>query len=99
MPTELVSGEVDWFYNHLGIDNTYFLSETPDAISDHVLALYSAKLLAYTKHDPEQLVIDLEKITMEGEGKDKGREGAVFIHTSKAGVTVTEGPGATVEKR
>ncbi len=44
-------------------------------------------------------MIDLEKITPEGEGKEKGKEGAVFIHTSKAGVTVTEGPGSTVEKR
>lgn len=101
LPQELVAGEVDWFYNHLGIDNTYFLSETPAAIADHVLALYSAKLLAYTKHDPERLVIDLEKVTLEGEGKagESGKDGAVFIHTSKAGVSVTEGPGATVEKR
>ncbi|WVQ84205.1 hypothetical protein IAT38_006356 [Cryptococcus sp. DSM 104549] len=97
MPNELVHGEVDWFYNHLGIENSYFLWETPEAIADHVLALFSAKLLAYTKHDPEQLVIDLEKIIPEG--VDKSREGAVFIHTSKAGVTVTEGPGASVEKR
>ena len=51
------------------------LSETPDAIADHVLALYSAKLLAYTKHDPEKLVIDLEKITTD-DGKDKGKDGA-----------------------
>ena len=99
IPQELVSGEVDWFYNHLGIDNTYFLGEKPDVIADHVLALYSAKLLAYTKHDPEKLVIDLEKITPEGEVKEKGKPGAVFIHTSKAGVTVTKGPGSTVEKR
>ena len=75
----------------------YFLAETPEAIADHILALYSAKLLAYTKHDPEKLVIDLEKITPEGEAK--GKEGAVWIHTSKAGVTMKEGPGATVEKR
>ncbi|CAD6569984.1 MAG: NAD-dependent glutamate dehydrogenase [Tremellales sp. Tagirdzhanova-0007] len=99
LPQELVEGEVDWFYNHLGIDNTYFLLETPEAIADHVLALYSAKLLAYTKHDPEKLVIDLEKINLGGEGKEKNKEGAVFIHTSQAGVTVTQGPGATVEKR
>ncbi|ORY27092.1 glutamate dehydrogenase [Naematelia encephala] len=98
IPQELVSGEVDWFYNHLGIDNTYFLSETPEAISDHILALYSAKLLAYTKHDPEKLVIDLEKVTPEGE-KGGAKEGAVFIHTSKAGVTMRQGPGAIVEKR
>lgn len=99
LPQELVAGEVDWFYNHLGIDNTYFLSESPAAIADHVLALYSAKLLAYTKHDPERLVIDLEKVTLEGEGKGETKDGAVFIHTSKAGVSVNEGPGATVEKR
>ena len=111
MPPELVVGEVDWFYNHLGIgecttgfalgatdvpDNIYFLAESPDAIADHILALYSAKLLAYTKHDPNQLVIDLEKIIPEGE---PGKEGAVWIHTSQPGVTVKTGPGASVEKR
>lgn len=72
------------------------LYEGPETIADHILALYSAKLLAYTKHDPEKLVIDLEKITAEGQ---TGKEGAIFIHTSKAGESVTEGPGATVEKR
>ena len=93
-----MAGEVDWFYNHLGIDNAYFLSEQPQVISDHILALYSAKLLAYTKHDPEKLVIDLEKITPEAEA-GKSKEGAVFIHTSTAGVSVREGPGGVVEKR
>ena len=76
------------------------MAETPEIIADHVLALYSAKLLAFTKHDPEQLVIDLEKITPEGKAEESGtKEGAIFIHSSKAGVSVTEGPGATVEKR
>lgn len=42
-------------------------------------------------------MIDLEKIVPEGEKNKK--EGAVWIHTSKPGVTVTEGPGAHVEKR
>ena len=98
MPAELVAGEVDWFYNHLGIDNAYFLAETPEAIADHVLALYSAKLLAYTKHDPEKLVIDLEKITPEGD-KSGNKEGAVWIHTSEPGVTVDKGPGGSVEKQ
>lgn len=75
------------------------LNEQPEEIADHVLALYSAKLLAYTKHDPEKLVIDLEKVTTEEDSDACRKEGAVFIHTSKAGVTVTTGPGATVEKR
>ncbi|RSH83801.1 NAD-dependent glutamate dehydrogenase [Saitozyma podzolica] len=99
MPAELVTGEVEWFYNMLGISNDFFLNEQPEEIADHVLALYSAKLLAYTKHDPEKLVIDLEKVTTEEDSDACRKEGAVFIHTSKAGVTVTTGPGATVEKR
>jgi glutamate dehydrogenase len=100
LPAELVHGEVDWFYNHLGIDNTYFLAQTPEVIADHVLALYSAKLLAFTKHDPEQLVIDLEKVTTEAKAEESGtKEGAIYIHSSKPGVSVSEGPGATLEKR
>ena len=61
-------------------------------ISDHILALFGAKVLAYTKHDPSQLVIDLEKINEDGKG-------ATFIHTSPPGKTTTEGPGAVVESR
>lgn len=62
------------------------------------MALYSAKLLAFTKHDPEKLVIDLEKITPEGD-KGGAKEGAIWIHSSKPGVTVSQGPGASTEKR
>ena len=61
-------------------------------ITDHIVALYGAKVLAYTKHDPSKLVIDLEHI-------DKDGKGATFIHTSPPGKTSTEGPGSTVEKR
>ena len=48
--------------------------------------------MAYTKHDLNKLVIDLEKIDEEGNG-------ATFIHTSNPGVTAAEGPGATCELR
>lgn len=82
---------------HILTLTSYFLAETPEIIADHVLALYSAKLLAYTKHDPEKLVIDLEKITPESD-KGDNKEGAVWIHTSEPGVTVSTGPGASVEK-
>lgn len=84
--------QVAWFYQHLGIDDTYFANESPDVVCDHILALFGAKLLAYTKHDPTTLVIDLERIA-ENEG------GATFIHTSPPGKTATEGPGATCETR
>ncbi|GMK59497.1 hypothetical protein CspeluHIS016_0801030 [Cutaneotrichosporon spelunceum] len=99
MPAELVNGEVDWFYNSLGIDNAYFTAETPASVADSILALFSAKLLAYTKHDPTQLKIDLEKVTTEDDNKAGSREGAVFIHSSAAGISAKDGPGATVEKR
>lgn len=64
--------------------------------SDHILALFGAKLLAYTKRDPAQLVIDLEKVTNEGE---EGKEGAVFIHTSSPGTSASSGPGSKCERR
>ncbi|KAG8789909.1 NAD-dependent glutamate dehydrogenase [Serendipita sp. 401] len=89
LPQELVKIEVDWFYDNLGIEENYFANESVDAITDHIIALYAAKTLAYTKHSRE-LVIDLEKIT---------ENGAMFIHTSSPGVTSTEGPGATCERR
>jgi glutamate dehydrogenase len=92
IPRELVANEVQWFYAHLGIDDTYFRNESVEVISDHIIALFGAKVLAYTKHDPSKLVIDLEKI-------DSGGNGATFIHTSPPGRTSTEGPGSHVEPR
>jgi glutamate dehydrogenase len=92
VPRELVANEVQWFYAHLGIDDTYFRNESVEVISDHIIALFGAKVLAYTKHDPSKLVIDLEKIDGEGNG-------ATFIHTSPPGRTSTEGPGSHVEPR
>lgn len=92
VPRELVANEVNWFYSHLGIDDTYFQNESVSVISDHVLALFGAKVLSFTKHDPNKLVIDLEKIDQKGNG-------ATFIHTSPPGRTSTEGPGAACESR
>lgn len=84
--------EVTWFYSNLGIDDTYFQNESQEVISDHIIALFGAKILAYSKHDASTLVIDLEKIDEKGNG-------ATFIHTSAPGLTTTEGPGATCEAR
>ncbi|KAL0574556.1 NAD-dependent glutamate dehydrogenase [Marasmius crinis-equi] len=90
IPQELVPNEVNWFYSHLGIDDTYFANEDEAVICDHIIALFGAKILAYTKHDPSKLVIDLEKVD---------DNGATFIHTSPPGRTALEGPGATCEPR
>ncbi|OCH90429.1 NAD-dependent glutamate dehydrogenase [Obba rivulosa] len=92
IPRELVANEVNWFYTHLGIDDTYFANESVEVIADNIIALFGAKVLAYTKHDPSKLVIDLENIEPNGRG-------ATFIHTSPPGLTTTEGPGATCESR
>ncbi|KAF4617888.1 hypothetical protein D9613_005743 [Agrocybe pediades] len=92
IPRELVSMEVNWFYSNLGIDDTYFQNESKEVITDHIIALFGAKIMAYTKHDPSKLVIDLERIDEKGNG-------ATFIHTSPPGLTTTEGPGATCETR
>jgi glutamate dehydrogenase len=92
IPRELVANEVNWFYSHLGIDDTYFQNESREVIADHIIALFGAKVLAYTKHDPNKLVIDLEKIDEDGKG-------ATFIHTSAPGLTSTTGPGASCESR
>ena len=51
MPHELMPNEVNWFYLSLGINNTYFTNESNDVIVDHI-ALFSTKVLAYTKYDP-----------------------------------------------
>ncbi|KAF7296671.1 NAD-specific glutamate dehydrogenase [Mycena chlorophos] len=91
IPASLVAAEVSWFYTNLGIDDTYFANESVHVICDHIIALYAAKIQAYTKHDANSLVIDLEKI-VDGTG-------ATFIHTSPPGVTTTEGPGSTCEGR
>lgn len=44
IPRELVKLEVAWFYDSLGIDDTYFENESVDVIGDHVLALFGAKV-------------------------------------------------------
>lgn len=92
IPRELVPNEVNWFYNALGIDDTYFQTESRDVISDHIMALFGAKIMAFTKHDPASLIIDLERI-------DDNGNGATFIHSSAPGLTSTEGPGAVCEAR
>lgn len=97
IPSEIAEGEVTWFYEQLGIDDTYFSGENVDEICDHIIALFGAKVVAYTKHDYGKLVIDLEKINKPAKEGDK--DGALFIHTSPPGVTSTEGPGATCERR
>ncbi|KAI9356984.1 Glutamate/Leucine/Phenylalanine/Valine dehydrogenase-domain-containing protein [Zopfochytrium polystomum] len=82
IPKELVFNEVSWFYGNLGIDDMYFQVESAETVAQHVLALYGAKLFAYIKNENE-LNIDLERET---------EEGAVYIHTSRPGISAQSGP-------
>jgi glutamate dehydrogenase len=68
---------------------SYFANESVEVITDHISALYAAKIIAYTKQ-ANALVIDLERIT---------EQKALFIHTSAPGVSAREGPGQLCERR
>ena len=64
IPHQLVVNEVQWFYAHLGINGTYFRNEPVKIISDHIITLFGAKVLAYTKLDPSKFVIKLKNMEM-----------------------------------
>ncbi|GCB17898.1 NAD-specific glutamate dehydrogenase [Aspergillus awamori] len=87
IPIEFVVGETEWFYNQLGIDDTYFQTESVDAIVTQILSLYAAKVAAYARDD-KKLEIRLDK---------EAEDHAVYIDTSKPGIATVEGPGYRVE--
>ncbi|KAJ5214822.1 Glutamate dehydrogenase NAD-dependent [Penicillium chermesinum] len=81
-PSDFVVSETTWFYNMLGIDDTYFQTETVDAIVTQILSLYAAKVAAYARDD-KQLEIRLDK---------EAEDHAVYIDTSRPGVSSMHGP-------
>ncbi|KAI9478004.1 MAG: Glutamate/Leucine/Phenylalanine/Valine dehydrogenase-domain-containing protein [Benjaminiella poitrasii] len=82
LPKELVHNEVQWFYTNLNIDDYYFALESVETISNHIMSLYGAKILAYTKNE-NVLDINLEK---------ESEDSAVYIHSSEPGVSQLYGP-------
>ncbi|KAJ4992945.1 NAD-specific glutamate dehydrogenase [Stagonosporopsis vannaccii] len=82
LPPELVEPEVKWFYQELGIDDMYFATEKTEAIVTHIHSLYAAKVAAYARDD-KRLEIRLDK---------EAEDHAVYIDTSKPGVSVLDGP-------
>lgn len=81
-PSDFVVSETTWFYNMLGIDDMYFQTETVDSIVNQILSLYAAKVAAYARDD-KRLEIRLDK---------ESEDHAVYIDTSKPGVTSFDGP-------
>jgi len=82
LPAEFVASETEWFYNALGFDDMYFATETADAIASNILSLYAAKLAAFARDD-KKLEIRLQK---------EAEDHAVYIDTSKPGVSLLQGP-------
>ena len=81
-PSDFVVSETNWFYNMLGIDDTYFQTESVDAIVSHILSLYAAKVAAFARDD-NKIEIRLDK---------EAEDHAVYIDTSKPGVAAVDGP-------
>eukprot|EP00842_Homolaphlyctis_polyrhiza_P000320 jgi/Hompol1/1289/HPOL_005548-RA len=82
IPPETVNNDVSWFYGNLGIDDIYFQQESVETIAQHIMSLYAAKIFAFIKNE-NSLDINLERET---------EEGAVYIHTSRPGVSLLDGP-------
>lgn len=82
LPTEFIASETEWFYDTLGIDDMYFSTETVEAVASNILSLYAAKLAAYARDD-KKLEVRLAK---------EASDHAMYIDTSKPGVSVLEGP-------
>ncbi|CAI6335193.1 unnamed protein product [Periconia digitata] len=82
IPQDFVESETTWFYNELGIDDMYFATETVEAIVNHIHSLYAAKVAAYARDD-KRLEIRLDK---------EAADHAVYIDTSRPGVSVVNGP-------
>ncbi|KAI8141644.1 Glutamate/Leucine/Phenylalanine/Valine dehydrogenase-domain-containing protein [Fennellomyces sp. T-0311] len=87
LPEALVQNEVSWFYGNLGIDDFYFALESVETIANHIMSLYGAKILAFTKHE-NVLDINLEK---------ESEDSSIYIHSSTPGVSQLQGPQS--EKR
>ncbi|PJF18302.1 hypothetical protein PSACC_01885 [Paramicrosporidium saccamoebae] len=82
IPDALIEPEVVWFYCNLGIDNMYFSVESVDVIANHIMALYAAKMTSYLQN-ASSLDVSLEQ---------ERENDAVYIHSSKPGVSTLSGP-------
>eukprot|EP00475_Leptophrys_vorax_P042699 TRINITY_DN80529_c0_g1_i1.p1 TRINITY_DN80529_c0_g1~~TRINITY_DN80529_c0_g1_i1.p1 ORF type:complete len:1051 (-),score=314.16 TRINITY_DN80529_c0_g1_i1:41-3064(-) len=52
--TSLVLKEVDWFFNRMGIDDSYFASNPAQDIAKHISSIYAGKIIARnttTRHE------------------------------------------------
>jgi glutamate dehydrogenase len=82
IPVELIESEANWFYDSLGIDDQYFQTESVEVIASNVLSLFAGKVAAFSREDGSP------EIKLDKEQTDH----AVYIDTSRPGISVTDGP-------
>ena len=87
IPPNRAKSEVVYFFRSLGVDQYYFQSSTDEQIAEHILALYSAKLLSATS---QQGTLSL-RLFQEKE------ESALYIVPSLSGLA--NSPSVKVEHR
>ena len=89
IPKDLVSQEVDAFYNQLGIDDMYFEQESIESIGDNIVLLYSAKIHAFIRNEanPE---INLSR---------QSENSAIYVHTAYPGVSHPKNYEKTIDQK
>ncbi|ODQ66126.1 putative NAD-specific glutamate dehydrogenase [Nadsonia fulvescens var. elongata DSM 6958] len=85
VPENLIELEVNWFYNSLSFDESFFANESVDNIVSYIHTLYAAKLSSYAKSTDESAPLDIH---FARELSDH----AIYIDTSVPGVSNIEGP-------
>ena len=56
----MISAEVDYFYNHLGLDAKYFTLFNPAQVAKHVHSLIAAKKVAVIGRNPDDIFVELK---------------------------------------
>ncbi|KAL9112550.1 MAG: hypothetical protein Q9227_003121 [Pyrenula ochraceoflavens] len=82
LPPDFIQTETEWFYDKLGIDDSYFQTETAENISSNILSLYATKVAAYARDD-KRLDMRLDK---------EAADHAVYFDTSRPGISEAAGP-------
>ncbi|KAJ1798596.1 NAD-dependent glutamate dehydrogenase [Coemansia sp. RSA 2399] len=80
IPMNLIDSEVEWFYDVLGLDDMYFMLETPAIVANHIVSLYGAQLSSINTPNPVNITFE-----------SRHSNGAIFIHNSVPGVSKTDG--------
>ncbi|KAH8150618.1 uncharacterized protein LAJ45_05314 [Morchella importuna] len=80
IPDEFIERETESFYKSLGIDDSYFKTETVENVANNILSLYAAKVHSFSR----KKVLDICFAT-------ESQNHAVFFDSTEPGVSVLSG--------